>query len=182
MNLDDERYKRMKFTDDWLIRVRQFAVTLRGAGHQPGGLLLVGTPNYEPWHFAAHLDDAARLSNQPQLAPTLVRHFVPTGAAPHLAVDLSELHQAARGKTVLVVAPTRPPDDLLNRVDDARHAGAVILTIGRNDHDNLHGIAHDSLMVAEKASDEFDIAQHLIATATTGDGKASRFWRSRISA
>ena len=177
MNLDTVHHLRGLLADsDWLSRTRAFATALRTAGHSPGGLLLVGTPDHEPWHFAAHLDDTARLTGQPQLAPTLVRHHVPVGAAPHLAVDLTRLHSAARGQTVLIVAPTTPTADLLNRVVDARRAGAIILTIDTNDHD-LHTLAHDTLTVAEPeltsatttmASVEigFDTAQHLVTLAT----------------
>ncbi|MGW3463119.1 hypothetical protein ACWDE9_27545, partial [Streptomyces olivaceoviridis] len=43
---------------EWLGATRRFAGVLRGSvvAHG-GGLLLVGTPEYEPWHLAAHLVD-----------------------------------------------------------------------------------------------------------------------------
>ena len=185
MNLDTARHLRaMLSNSDWLTRTRAFATGLRTAGHSPGGLLLVGTPEHEPWHFAAHLDDAARLSGQPHLAPTLVRHHVPTGAAPHLAVDLSRLRQAARGQTVLVVAPTPPSDDLLNRIDDAHRAGAVILSIDAGDLD-LQTIAHDTLTIPELALSTtaaatpagigvtVDTLEHLVSLSTGEPAAAS---------
>ncbi|MBM7790038.1 hypothetical protein [Tenggerimyces flavus] len=58
----------------WVERTRSFARALRFAGHDSGGLLLVGTPREEPWHLTAHLDDEARWSEIPELRPTLVRH------------------------------------------------------------------------------------------------------------
>jgi hypothetical protein len=167
MNLDAVLQDRGLFANSGLLsRVREFATSLRTAGHPPGGLLLVGTPDHEPWHFAAHLDDAARLSGQPQLAPTLVRHHVPVGAAPHLAIDLSRIHTAARGQTVLLVAPTQASDDLLNRIFDARRAGAVILTITANDP-NLADIAHDALTVAHTDASPSAISTPADATIDT---------------
>src|SRR5579859_5653336 len=57
----------------WLERTRAFARTLRRSTTSPGGLLLVGTPDEEPWHLAAHLDEESRFSGIPELTPTLVR-------------------------------------------------------------------------------------------------------------
>ena len=68
----------------WGERTRRFGKSLREAGHDPGGLLLVGTPDEEPWHLTAHLDEESRWSGMPSLAPTLVRWQPPPGrpAAP----------------------------------------------------------------------------------------------------
>ncbi len=41
----------------WLERTRAFALGLRKATRSPGGFLLVGTPEEEPWHLTAHLDE-----------------------------------------------------------------------------------------------------------------------------
>lgn len=72
---------------EWLGATRRFAGVLRGSVvSHGGGLLLVGTPEYEPWHLAAHLVDEAAWSGTPELAPTLVRHDArPTDPA-HLSV------------------------------------------------------------------------------------------------
>ncbi|MET9685100.1 hypothetical protein ABZY29_33640, partial [Streptomyces coeruleorubidus] len=60
---------------EWLGATRRFAGALRGSVvSHGGGMLLVGTPEYEPWHLAAHLVDEAAWSGTPELAPTLVRH------------------------------------------------------------------------------------------------------------
>ena len=104
----------------WVERTRSFGQALRRAPHEAGGLLLVGTPTEEPWHFAAHLDDEARWSDLPGLAPVLVRWSPPPDAPPHLAVGLRRLEQIARGETVFVVAPDAAPEQLLERVADAR--------------------------------------------------------------
>jgi hypothetical protein len=64
----------------WLDRAAEFARALRGSARTQGGLLLVGTPEHEPWHFAAHLDDESRLAGLPGLAPTLIRWNPPPGA------------------------------------------------------------------------------------------------------
>ncbi|MGH7734605.1 MAG: hypothetical protein ACREOE_13130, partial [Gemmatimonadales bacterium] len=53
----------------WLERTRAFAQRLRKATRTPGGLLLVGTPEEEPWHLVAHLDEESRLSGIPELTP-----------------------------------------------------------------------------------------------------------------
>src|SRR5579859_804101 len=73
----------------WLDRAAEFARALRGSARTPGGLLLVGTPEDEPWHFAAHLDDESRLAGLPELAPTLIRWNPPPGAPAHLSVGMA---------------------------------------------------------------------------------------------
>ena len=132
----------------WIGRSTAFARSLRTAGHREGGLLVVGTPTVEPWHLTAHLADEARWAGVPDLTPTLVRWAPPPGAPPHLAVGLSRLEHAAKGETVFVVAPDQAPDELLERVADARKDGAVVLSMDRDDT-NLHGLAHDVLSVPE---------------------------------
>ena len=131
---------------EWAYRTRAFARALRGAGHSPGGLLLVGTPDDEPWHLTAHLGDEARYAEVPELSPVLVRHRVPEGAPPHLSVDLRRLEAARRGETLFVVAPGPAPEGLLSRVDDARHAGATVLAMESGDRE-LRAIAHEALTV-----------------------------------
>ncbi|MDG4863155.1 hypothetical protein P8605_33960, partial [Streptomyces sp. T-3] len=93
----------------WLGATRRFAGALR-AGVVPhgGGLLLVGTEAYEPWHLAAHLVDEAAWSGTPELTPTLVRHQVLPGEPAHLSVGLGRVEAARRGETLLVVAPDPP--------------------------------------------------------------------------
>ena len=79
------------------------------------GLLLVGTPEHEPWHLAAHLDDEAQFSGVAELSPTLVRYAPPADAPEHLAFSLQRLEQAKRGETVFVVSDENAPESLLSR-------------------------------------------------------------------
>ncbi|MFF4172600.1 hypothetical protein [Streptomyces sp. NPDC001744] len=150
---------------EWPGAARRFAGTLRSSvtAHR-GGLLLVGTEEYEPWHLAAHLVDESAWSGLPELAPTLVRHRVRPGAPAHLAVGLGRLETAGRGATLLVVAPERPDAGLLQRVHDARRAGATVLALDGGDTE-VRGLAHETLTVAEGAEVDLDTVQHLVSAA-----------------
>ncbi|MET7796638.1 hypothetical protein [Streptomyces decoyicus] len=159
---------------EWVQATRRFAGTLRGAvAPHGGGLLLVGSAAYEPWHLAAHLDDEAAWSGLPELSPTLVRHRVPGGAPPHLAVGLGRLAAAGRGETLLVVTPEQPGAGLLERVHDARRNGATVLALDGGDRD-LHALAHDALAAPPAVPDgadeapadlDLDTVQHLVSAA-----------------
>ncbi|MDX2851555.1 hypothetical protein [Actinacidiphila glaucinigra] len=152
---------------EWPELTRSFAGSLRGAVRRgpAGGLLLVGSGGYEPWHMAAHLDDEAAWSGLPELSPTLVRHRVPQGAPPHLAVGTARLEAARRGETVLVVTPERAEAGLLERVDDARRSGATVLAMDAGDPE-LRGLAHDALTVPPEPSEVgMDVLQHLVSAA-----------------
>lgn len=141
---------------------------------EPGGLLLVGTPEAEPWHLAAHLDDESRLSGTPQLSPTLVRYQAPQDAPAHLSVTLERLEAARKGETVFVVSEDAAPEMLLERAWDARKMGATVLSLDTGD-DELHGVAHESLVVPAAAAStllvpeldvvSFDSVQHLVSVA-----------------
>ncbi|MGW7102061.1 hypothetical protein [Streptomyces sp. NPDC054838] len=150
----------------WPGAARRFAGSLRGAVVPAGGnLLLVGTEGYEPWHLAAHLVDEAAWSGLPELAPTLVRHRVRPGEPPHLSVGLSRLAAARRGHTLLVVAPEQPGAGLLERVYDARRAGATVLSLDGGDPD-LGTLAHEALSVPEATAElDLDTVQHLVSAA-----------------
>lgn len=153
-------------TTGWVERTRDFARSLRRSSVEPGSLLLVGTPSEEPWHLAAHLDDEARLSGLPGLSPTLVRWSPPPGAPAHLSVGLARLEAARRGETLFVVAPEAAPDQLLERVSDARRVGATILSIDDGDAE-LGGLAHDRLIVPGVASGRSDHADLVVPSLTT---------------
>ena len=158
----------------WLEQTRCFARALRGRKPRgPGELLLVGTPDDEPWHLAAHLDQESRLAGIPGLAPTLVRWAPPPGAAPHLRVGLARLEEARRGETLFVVSPEAAPAPLLERIHDARRVGATILALDQGDPD-LDDMAHEYLNVEPGlAPFSFDAAQHLVSAAA-GEPVASR--------
>ena len=174
----------------WVERTRSFATSLRRVS-EPGRLLLVGTPDEEPWHLAAHLDDEARISGMDQLSPTLVRYSPPPDAPPHLAVTMARLEATRRGETVFVVAPDAPPESLLERVADARRIGATVLSIDDGD-DDLASIAHDRLVVpttseqrivvATQMPDAVDIdtVSHLVSVAA-GENVSRLSMRDRLA-
>jgi hypothetical protein len=129
-----------------------------------GGLLLVGTEQYEPWHLAAHLVDEAAWSGTPELAPTLVRHDARASDPAHLSVGPGRLAAARRGETLLVVSPQGPGAPLLERVHDARRAGATVLALGDGGGE-LTAMAHESLIVPDGAELDLDSVQHLVSAA-----------------
>lgn len=167
----------------WVERTRSFGRSLRRAPHEAGGLLVVGTPSEDPWHFAAHLDDEARWSHQPNLAPTLVRWSPPPGAPAHLSIGLERLENARRNETVFVVAPEDPTAPLLERVADARKVGATVFAMDAGDTE-LQSLAHESLVVPAAATQglivpEFDVVTHLVSTAA---GENDELPRSLLAA
>jgi hypothetical protein len=152
----------------WLDRTSAFARALRRSARTPQGLLIVGTPGYEPWHMAAHLADESRLARIPELAPTLVRWAPPAGAPVHLSVGLDRLRAASRRETLLVVSSELAPPELLERVDDVRRLGATIFALDRDDPE-LDDIANESLAIpVATAPVTFDAAQHLVSAAAAG--------------
>ncbi|WP_151772974.1 hypothetical protein [Streptomyces abyssomicinicus] len=186
---------------EWLDSTRRFAGVLRGSVvSHGGGLLLVGTPAYEPWHLAAHLVDEAAWSGTPELSPTLVRHAARASDPAHLAVGLGRLEAARRGETLLVVAPDATGPELLERVRDARRAGATVLALagpradggqgpaGPEGHADLAAMAHEllgPLDAAPEAGVDLDTVQHLVSAAA-GENSAStprgrRRFRDRLS-
>lgn len=148
----------------WVERTRDFARSLRSSTRAPGGLLLVGNPDGEPWHLAAHLDDEARWSNLPEIAPTLVRWATPENAPPHLRVGLDRVEATRRGETLFVVTPQVACVPLLERVSDARRVGATVLALDAGDPD-LEDLAHDAITVAADGAVSFDAVQHLVSAA-----------------
>ncbi|MFJ1970934.1 hypothetical protein ACIO93_19865 [Streptomyces sp. NPDC087903] len=170
---------------EWLGSTRRFAEVLRGSVvSHGGGLLLVGTPEYEPWHLAAHLVDEAAWSGTPELAPTLVRHDACASDPAHLAVGPGRLAAARRGETLLVVTPRGPGGDLLEGVHDARRAGATVLALG-DGGDELTAMAHESLTVADGSELDLDTVQHLVSAAAGENSlpapRGRRRFRDRLS-
>jgi hypothetical protein len=160
-----EALRTLLASSGWLDRTKYFARALRGRSRTPNGLLVVGTPTFEPWHMAAHLDDESRYAGLPELAPTLVRWAPPTDAPAHLRVGIDRIARAGRSETLLVVGSDAAPDALLERVADARKAGASILALDRGD-DELDSLAHEYLAVRPVVDPvSFDGAQHLVSMA-----------------
>ncbi|MET8269252.1 MULTISPECIES: hypothetical protein [unclassified Streptomyces] len=150
---------------EWPAAARRFAGALRSSVvPHGGGLLLVGTAAYEPWHLAAHLVDESTWSGLPELTPTLVRHRVEPGDPAHLAVGLGRIEAAGRGETLFLVAPERPGDGLLERVHDARRAGATVLSLDNGDPE-VRGLAHETLAVTCRDDVDLDTVQHLVSAA-----------------
>ncbi|MFF5972396.1 hypothetical protein ACFY7C_12860 [Streptomyces sp. NPDC012769] len=165
---------------EWPAAARRFAGSLRSSVvPHGGGLLLVGTEEYEPWHLAAHLVDESAWSGRPELAPTLVRHRARPGDPAHLAVGLGRIESAGRGETLLMVAPSRPDEGLLERVHDARRAGATVLSLDAGDTE-LAGLAHETLSVPAAAEVDLDTVQHLVSAAT-GENCLPPVPRGRLS-
>jgi len=176
------RLRTLLESSPWFARTRAFARALRGsAPRTPGGLLIVGTPEVEPWHLTAHLQQESDLAGIPGLTPTLVRWAPPPGAPPHLRIGLTRLEEAGRGETVFVVAPDAAPVPLLERVHDARRVGATVLALDQGDPE-LDDIANEFLNVEPgQAPVSFDAAQHLVS-AVAGEPAPSRAGlRSRLA-
>ncbi|MEU5577679.1 hypothetical protein ABZ791_11285 [Streptomyces huasconensis] len=175
---------------EWLGATRRFAGTLRSSVvPHGGGLLLVGTRAYEPWHLAAHLVDEAAWSGTPELRPTLVRHRVLASDPAHLSTGLGRIEAARRGETLLVVAPDAPDTELLTRVHDARQAGATVLALGSGDGD-LGALSHEALTVPGEDSGtahdlDLDTVQHLVSAAAGENAlpapRGRRRFRDRLS-
>jgi hypothetical protein len=169
----------------FLDQATQLARALTMGGHSAGGLLLVGTPDEEPWHFGAHLEDEARWSGVPELAPTWVRWSPPSDAPPHLSVGIERLRDVRGGETVLVATPTDGTESLLERMSDARRRGALVLAVSGVEGE-VDSLAHESLVVPADAPVGFDITTHLVSVAageavSTGrHGVASRL-RDRLA-
>ncbi|MFI5629437.1 hypothetical protein ACIA8E_08670 [Streptomyces sp. NPDC051664] len=170
---------------EWPAAARRFAGALRSSVvPHGGGLLLVGTAAYEPWHLAAHLVDESTWSGLPELAPTLVRHRVEPGDPAHLAVGLGRIEAAGRGETLFLVAPERPGDGLLERVHDARRAGATVLSLDNGDPE-VRGLAHETLAVTCRDDVDLDTVQHLVSAAAGENSvpapRGRRRFRDRLS-
>jgi len=148
-----EALRTLLASSGWLERSRYFGRALRARSRTPNGLLIVGTPSFEPWHMAAHLEDESRYAGVPELAPTLIRWAPPPDAPPHLRVGIDRIERAGRAETLLVVGSDDAPDTLL------------IFALDRGD-DELDSLAHESLAVRPVLDPvSFDGAQHLVSMA-----------------
>ena len=157
----------------WSAAARRFAGAVRTAGHEPGRLLVVGTPASEPWHLAAHLDDSSRWGGLEHLRPVLVRHAVPAGAPAHLSVGLDAVSSAGRRSTVLVAAPDLLDASLLERLGDARRTGATVLVVSP-DQDEVDDLAQDRLALPAVPA-ALDVAGHVVS-APQLPGARRRWW------
>jgi len=146
----------------------EFAAALGAGSHKRDSLLVVGTPECEPWHFVAHLAEEAQSSGRADLVPTWVRWAPPVTGKAHLAVTIDRLGAVRGGDTVLVIAPNRASEQLLDRVDDARRFGGRVMTLHRDD-DDLAQLAHETLVVPAIApTHAFDAVQHVVTSRASG--------------
>lgn len=164
----------------WWDDARRLGGSVRSSAERTSDLLVVGTPEDEPWHLVAHLADAARLGTGAAAVPTLVRWRVPPHAPAHLAVGIDRLADVRRS-TLLVVAPEAAPAGLLQRVSDARGRGATILTLAGNDGTtgagDLTGLAHDAVLLPSPDAVELDLAGHVVGASAAADlVPAQRRW------
>jgi hypothetical protein len=162
--------RRMLSGSAGLDEAASLARALTRGRHAAGGLLLVGTPDDEPWHFAAHLGDEARWTGTPSLDPTWVRWNPPPGAPAHLAVGLDRLSAAGRGETLLVATPTGAVDPLLERLEDARRHGALVLAV-EGAPTALQSLAHEAVTVGPDVG--YDLTTHLVSVAA-GESASGR--------
>jgi hypothetical protein len=144
------------------VEVRQFAQAVGRRSEHPADLLIVGAPEFEPWHFTAHLAEQASRFGRPDLIPTLLRWHIPDGAPAHLAVPVDSLLTVSQHQTVLAIDPSGGDPGLLDRIDHAHHRGARILSLHRGSPE-LVDLSHETLSVDRRRPDqEFEVTQHLV--------------------
>jgi hypothetical protein len=156
-----------------------FARRLGDSNPSSERLFVLGTPDFEPWHFVAHLGEQATRHGRRDLIPTLMRWRVPEHAPPHLAVGVDDVLRASRHDTFLVIAPVSEAPDLLERVDDARRLGSRIMSLHR-DQVELAELSHETLSVDPSRPERaFEITQHVVTdSAPVGaDLRPSRWAR-----
>ena len=159
----------------------QFAGALGGRRETSSGLLVVGTPEFEPWHFVAHMSEEAERQGRIDLRPTLMRWEIPPGAPAHLAVSADDIAHATRDQTVLVVSSRTRSWEMLERVSDAKRRGARIMSVHRGD-DDLADLSHEMLSVDPRRADhDYDVTQHIVTDVAPGRAPHARTrwaWRS----
>lgn len=165
-------WTRFSSTAGWTRRVWELGQQLPPATVSTGQLFVLGTPAHDAWHTAAHLDDAATFSGVASLRPTLLRWRPPATGPAHLRVPVEELRRSGRGRAVLVVAPDALGEDELERLADARRAGATLLAVSSTHEDvaELAGVAHDCAVVdgspdSPGTLEDMGFASHLVTVS-----------------
>jgi len=163
------------------VETLHFAKALGGRRYTTDRLLVIGTPEFEPWHFVAHLAEEAKRGHRADLIPTLVRWEVPPGSPAHLAVSVGEVSQLTRNQTLLIVSSCSHSTELLERVTDAKKRGARIMAVHRDDED-LVGLSHEMLSVDPLRDDhDFDLTQHLVTDiAPLAERQERRRWTRTV--
>jgi hypothetical protein len=161
-------WTRFREASGWTRRAWDLGQELRPASVSAGQLFVVGTPAHDAWHVAAHLDDEATFSGVCSLRPTLLRWQPPTSGPAHLRVSVDELTRSGRGRAVLVVAPDALAETELERLADARRAGATLLAVsGAHEHTgDLADLAHECAVVdASHGLEDVGLASHLVTVS-----------------
>ncbi|MGW4006364.1 hypothetical protein ACWEGM_32000, partial [Streptomyces nigra] len=100
-------------------------------------------------------------------------------------LGLAGFEPTRRGETLLVVEPGAdgpgpgPEAPLLERVYDARRAGATVLVLGTGEGE-LTEISHERLIVPRGAELDLDTVQHLVSAAAGENPLPSRRGRRRL--
>lgn len=155
----------------WYDDLRTLGRSVRTARPESSRLLVVGHPDDQPWHLTAHLDLLATFRGLPELKPSLVRGIeVP----------------AERSDAILVVSEQRVPDELLERLDDARALGATVLGLS-SDNPELDALAHEAVSLDLDALDlgfgglvaDFELASHMFGVAAAAPDRRGLVSRLR---
>jgi hypothetical protein len=165
-------WTRLRSSSGWTRRAWDLGQQLRPASVNAGQLFVLGTPGHDAWHVAAHLDDEATFSGVSTLRPTLLRWQPPAAGPAHLRVPVDELRRSGRGRAVLVVAPDALAETELERLADARRAGATLLAVSSaHEHvGDLAGLAHDCAVLdgapdSAHTLEDMGLASHLITVS-----------------
>lgn len=143
-------------------------------------LFVLGTPEFEPWHFVAHLGEQATRFGRADLVPTLMRWQVPDNAPAHLSVGVDGVAHATRRDTFLVIAPGGDAPELLERVADAKRVGSRIMSMHRDQAD-LGDLSHETLTVDPSRDDRaFEITQHVVTDSAPGEAAVRPSRRIRL--
>ncbi len=173
---DRSSWTRFRSGTGWTRRAWELGQQLRPASETAGQLYVVGTPQHDAWHVAAHLDDEARLTGLTSLRPRLLRWHPPLDAPAHLRLGVDELRAAGRGRAVLVVAPDPLAENELERLADARRAGTTLMAVTAAD-DDLAGLAHEFAVVDSSAPaglDDVGFASHVVTVSAGTAGRPRR--------
>jgi len=149
-----ETWTRLGRRPSWYGDLRRLGISLRAARRDTGRLLLTGHPDDPPWHLAAHLDLLAQFGGVAHLQPTLVTP--------------DELVDAERRDTVMVVSEHAVPEQMLERVHDARAHGSTVFGLSSEDEE-LETVAHEAVRIDLQNTKtrsgllvpDFEIASHL---------------------
>jgi hypothetical protein len=146
---------------------RLFAGALGSRRSTSSELLVVGVPEFEPWHFVAHMGEQAFRYRRSDLMPTLMRWEIPSNAPPHLSVSVDAMRRSSPRQTILIINPTGDAnEDLLERVTDARRKGSRIMTLHRDDA-QLVELSHETLSIEpSRPARHFDLTQHVVTDLT----------------